>query len=350
MIIYILLIIVLFCIISKKHNSIIKTVKSKNNRYINTDKITNSFSRLHHINNKRLKRKCVEEFESNVTKERAITVFIPDNDKYYREFKNLYTCYKYIGIDNDTDIIVFCPSNNILNKLPHDVIKIKYRDVNENDEWYNDIYKGKYLFVNSFIFLTDIKYYSLFRQYKYILKTDTDIFLTPKFKTFFPGDKMYTGTGQYVHETYTRNRLKHVAKKLNLNHHNIFNVGATWYGKSSDIIDFAKLSVIATKYIYFNEFKGINEWPKWHMGVASMYGSELAANHLFHDKLIKTNKIDADSTSDDNLDTVFHVHCWHSNGKVYSKFDFEKHRYKNMNIPSNPTKINDYCLFISKKA
>ena len=82
-----------------------------------------------------------------------------------------------------------------------------------------------------------------------------------------------------------------------------------------------------------------------------MYGSELAANHLFgkNNKILKTNELDVQSSSDSSLDKCLHVHSWHSND-FYSKFKYEAGDYKNRECDANSTKINDFSFCIVKNA
>ena len=71
----------------------------------------------------------------------------------------------------------------------------------------------------------------------------------------------------------------------------------------------------------------IQDGTEWYIGVSSMYGSELAANHLFGTKLEKSNLIDGHASSSENIDTVLHVHCWHDSD-FYSKFAYIEGKYK----------------------
>ena len=308
-------------------------------------------------------------------KARAVVCFVPNKEQYITELKCLYQNFEILNLWENTDLIIFHPKNFILsnkskNKMSK-IIMIQYDDVDEGTEWdgpsaaadckpKKDLKGGgckggeklrdKYGFVNSFKFLIDPKIQQILSKYKYILKTDSDIFLTPRFKNTFPKNKVMVGNGQYANNIKTKKRLKEVAKKMKYNHYNIFNVGATWYGNSEEIIKLGKLSYSITKHIYNNEFLHYHPgWDEWYIGVSSMYGSELAANHLFGTKLEKSNLIDGHASSSENIDTVLHVHCWHDSD-FYSKFAYIEGKYKDRKPISNSRKINEYIYNIVKKS
>ena len=104
-------------------------------------------------------------------------------------------------------------------------------------------------------------------------------------------------------------------------------------------------------YIYKNEFLHYHPgWDDWFIGVSSMYGSEIAANHLFgKDKLEKTELLDNYSHSSEDINSVLHVHCWQNN-IFYSKLQNRNGEYKDRKPISNSNKINEYIFNIVKQA
>ena len=229
---------------NKKFNSILSYIRNK--------KI--HIKDLKNLNQYQLKNKYknnIERFGNNQMVEnkkiRVVVSYIPNQDIYIKELKILYQNFEYLNLWENTDLIIFHPKNFILsntskNKM-HKLIMIQYDDVDEDNEWDGPIaandcigqctpgkkLREKYSFINSFKFFIDPKIQNVLKKYKYILKTDSDIFLSPLFKYKFPDDKVLVGAGSYCNKNETKILLKKVAKKLNYNHYDIFNIGATWY-------------------------------------------------------------------------------------------------------------------------
>jgi hypothetical protein len=318
----------------------------------------------------------------NPKKIRAVVCYIPNKERYIIELKGLYQNFEMLNLWEDTDLIIFYPKDFILSEKSKNnmnkMIMIQYDDVEEGTEWDGPIAAddckplkgskealahpnggckggealyGKYAFINSFKFFIDSSIKTVLSNYRYILKTDADVFLTPRFKNTFPEKKVMVGNGGYSADIKTQKRLKDVSSKLKYNHFNIFNVGATWYGNSEDIIKLGDLSYNATKYIYKNEFLHYHPgWAEWYIGVSSMYGSEIAANHLFgKDKLEKTDLIDNHASSSNDISSVLHVHCWPS-GDFYSKSAYLEGKYKDKKPNPNSTQINEYAFNIIKNS
>ena len=236
-------------------------------------------------------------------KTRALVCYVPNKGQYIAELKCLYQNFEELNLWKDTDLIIFHPKNFILSNKSKNrmkkMIMIRYDDVDEGTEWdgpyaaadckpIKDLKGGgckggeklrdKYGFVNSFKFFIDPKIQQMLSKYKYILKTDSDIFLTPRFKRTFPENKVMVGNGQYADDPRTQKRIKEVSKKLKYNHYNIFNVGATWYGTSEDIIKLGKLSYRITKHIYKNEFQKLSAKFKELKSLAIDYKEEKELN------------------------------------------------------------------------
>ena len=250
-------------------------------------------------------------------KKRAIVSYVEDKSFLIIEAHNLYKSCLESKLKDNTDLI-FCAPKNMWDKLPKDESFVIYLDTNsisENCELKKDKYcellwQG-YHFVNSISCLVKNKEY--LSKYKYILKTDCDVFITENFKEFFP-DIFHVGTGGYNNDDDIKKRLKHIAKKLGYRHQGKFNIGATWYGNGELIIKCSEITLKILKNILGNNFKNDEgKWPGCFRGVASMYASEIAVNHVV-DNFIISNKFDGRSESislwkDDN---VYHIHCWHT--------------------------------------
>ena len=72
------------------------------------------------------------------------------------------------------------------------------------------------------------EYYLSFAMYDFVLRTDTDVFLTKNFGRYVPyNDTLLTGVGGYSTEFSTA-RLKRIARDMNWSNANIVNIGSTW--------------------------------------------------------------------------------------------------------------------------
>lgn len=145
-------------------------------------------------------------------------------------------------------------------------------------------------------------------RYTYILKTDLDVVLTPRWNTHYP-DGFETGLGAYNNDNNTKQRLHEVALRLQLPSLNsyLYNIGTSWYGGSKEIINIARLTVSINKELLKHEFKNFTgEWPGFFRGVTLLYASEIAINHLVDKIIINAN--DLDYNSDSNSKTVNHTH------------------------------------------
>ncbi|KAF0695191.1 Aste57867_13955 [Aphanomyces stellatus] len=194
--------------------------------------------------------------------------------------------------------------------------------------------------------------------YDYVLRTDIDTFLTPAFATWKPPG-MVVGRGAYSFDSYgTAERLAAITEKLNMTAMTINNVGSTWYGPTPLLRTCANLSVDVMKYLYANEFTdeeksiayGTKGWPKWHIGVVSMYAGHLAINHCTRHVGVTKNEemLDYASSSDASPNDHAHLHTW-QNSLRFSKFEFVFGAYRNENKSALDWehKISDYAMYMA---
>ncbi|CAF0823464.1 unnamed protein product [Adineta ricciae] len=195
--------------------------------------------------------------------------------------------------------------------------------------------------------------YPTYSMYDYILRTDSDTFLTKNFGNFTPyNDTMLIGQGGYS-TTFTENRLRRIAQNMNWLYANVSNLGSTWYGPPHIAQKIANRSMDAILYLAINEFTpaerqgkvGVALWPDWHYGVLLLYGCDLAINHLVASESISIrlaqSLLDQSTTNRDRNDIAknnrLHLHCWHTND-IFSKFQFKAGNYNHI---QSHTLIND---------
>ena len=172
-------------------------------------------------------------------------------------------------------------------------------------------------------------------KYKYILRTDLDVFLSPPLFVLKP-DRFLFGEGAYS-APFNMERLKKIAKKLGMVHRGIHNVGSTMCGETNKLIEISQKAYDTTKYMFLNEFdpklpglETINfknsiegEWIRWSRPVSSMYGGELAVNDVIPDVSEKNKgEFDASSCSEESIWKTNHIHGWHK-ACHFSKFQFD---------------------------
>jgi len=287
----------------------------------------------------------------HTVKKNCIVTYIPDNDKYIDELKTLIKNIEIEKIYENSDLIIFTRKTSLdrINSIINNSFCKVYEsiDIIDDPSWYGTIYGDYYKFVNSLLFF---KYKHVFTNYKYIFKTDTDVFLTPKFNELnIENNVIYVGTGKYSNDNII-NQLTKISVALKIPYSGITNVGATWYGNSELIIKLCEKSYIYTKYIFKdfeNNLKSTGSWPKWWQGTSSMYGSELAINELCNLNKVKVEFVEFDhpSSSSNLISSVYHIHCYHDD-VFFCKFRKEEYNKIKLSTIHNKNIIKDYCLYI----
>jgi hypothetical protein len=205
--------------------------------------------------------------------------------------------------------------------------------------------------------------------YDLILRTDLDVFVTPSFANWIPNRALIVGDGQYCfHPHDTCKRLKEISKKMGLLPWNeseiVENIGSTWYGNAKVVIQCSALSITVMKYLSRNEFTkeekslylvnaSVINWPRWHFGVLTMYGGQIAINHCTehvggfekHPELL-----DFPSHSSESIDKIPHLHTW-ATRENFSKGLFYENAYKDFPIDTlNISIVKDYAMFMALDA
>ena len=191
--------------------------------------------------------------------------------------------------------------------------------------------------INSFIMFNRTDIYAILHSYKYVLRTDYDVFLSPALFFWRPIYSIMTGKGGYSADFNTK-RLKLISQKLNMKHVGVHNVGSTWFGQTEVLIKLSKKTLEMTANIFLNEFnpklpglekinftKSIEgEWPTWWRPVSSLYGAELSLNHLVENFSVShKGEMDTPSCSEKLIWETPHIHCWHDDCE-FQKFEFIK--------------------------
>ncbi|KAF0707381.1 hypothetical protein AaE_013633 [Aphanomyces astaci] len=223
-----------------------------------------------------------------------------------------------------TDLLVFA-HRNVVARLPPSCVRLgdpsllPQSSPPSHDRCYvvehtppADAYWHRYNFMFSLSFLAEPAYEPLLMSYDRLLRTDTDVVITPAFLTFRPR-QFVVGRGGYMIEEYTKTRIKQLATDLHMTHQSLYNVGSTWFGNTSvtllmvpKMLDVAKFILESPKY---NQDEG---FPRWHPNVASMYAGELVVNHFIPKENVWVNldSLDINCNGHEKTADVYHSHCW----------------------------------------
>jgi len=274
----------------------------------------------------------------------GILVYVPDNPIYLQELKQVETCVR-LFLSNVADLIV-CGPSSIQTKVHLPSIFVVH-DTSLN------IYYG-YKFAHSLAILVNPVVQDLIRQYDYILRTDTDVFLTSTLASIPRDGIFYTGRGEYCLNPQTRKNIRSVSARFHLYHRNRHNIGSTWYAPTEQMLLLAPtLTYIMQWMASPNIVPKYVGWPTWHRGVIALYASEIAINHHIPTVRISSEWFDTKSTSTLTRYPP-HIHCWQTKN-FYSKL--MQYSYKKYNHPDTIQKlqsklqqhvlpVNEYCLLM----
>lgn len=276
----------------------------------------------------------------------AFSFFIDNKPEFITQANYFFIpSFEYCNLHkHDYVIAAFGPQESLakIDDKPY-IKKYVYDPVSYRPEFFN------YHYANSITYISDNT--QIFEEYDYVLKADIDVFFSPSMIDFIP-EVFTTGQGYYSSDKIQKILIQE-SNLYGLIHRGYFNVGSTWYGKSSDIIQVAKLTKELMLYL-LNKYFSISwgEWPNWYGGVCSMYASDLAINHIISDLNI-SDKIDYSSAGQRPIKDILMAHCLHTDA-IFSKFVFRETndcKYASIDIDNLDIDItNNYCLYIAESS
>lgn len=276
--------------------------------------------------------------------EKAIAVYLDNLDKIEEEFSWLYKTWLLYSLDKEFDLVVYY-SPDAKDRLE------KYtgiKPVEMGAVRYSNVYK----FLKSHYFCLD-EYNEPLKKYKYLFKTDCDVFLTKNLKNFTPS-KLMIGQGGFYDQTDEKkiNFIKKIAKELNLTYNNMSGVGASFFGETRAVLNLVKVQIYLTEYLLLNCFKnknGIDEESGFHVGISSMIAGELAVNASFANQHINLYTLDSKCWESTKIGSdVIHIHAWHSY-QTWSKHSYFNGEYKDkiVNFEDAFDNASNYCHWIA---
>ena len=282
---------------------------------------------------------------------RAIAVYFPGSQGMLAQLEGLreswlYSCSAGVAIDliifhpEDADIPFSCygPEHRVKD-IPN-CVQVEYEATDFK----------KYPFGHSISFLTSPEA-AFIKDYDWLLRTDLDTFVTPRFVTWIPqGFAVSTHPG-YSGSQEQQEKIHAVARVLGLRHRGLSNIGSSWYGRGAKVIEVAVQACRAMKYFLDHVFDGKRlwygskegKWPEFSKSGIILYASEIAINHCVAD-LEFTTMLDGQSTHVISINEVAHIHTYQSTA-MFSKIPFERGSYDRMNTQGfNLKELRYYAL------
>jgi hypothetical protein len=206
-----------------------------------------------------------------------------------------------------------------------------------------------YPFINSIACLSGPHTDGLQSEYKWLLRTDADVFLTTNFAKIRPSFPIY-GRGHYAgpYQPQVWDEMIRFCDQHGVKHRRVFNCGHSLFATSDRVLSFLKRQTFWSSALLDHfERNGAGEWPGWCKNVITMYAAEITANENYEYFLENSYQriLDVESDRSELLDTlVLHIHAIHTDG-YFSKFHFREGAYAGKQ--HNRETISGYCHFIA---
>ncbi|RQM20955.1 hypothetical protein B5M09_010793 [Aphanomyces astaci] len=303
----------------------------------------------------------------------AIVTFVPDGHvKFIDQAQHmLWSSWQFaIGqvprqLRGRTDLLVFA-HRNVVARLPPSCVRLgdpsllpsTQSSPPSHDRCYivehtpsADAYWHRYSFMFSLSFLAEPAFQPLLMSYDRLLRTDTDVVITPAFLTFRPR-QFVVGRGGYMVEEYTKSRIQELAIDLHMTHQGLYNVGSTWFGNTSTVLSMVPKMLEVAKFILDSPKYNVDQgFPRWHIGVTSMYAGELVVNHFIpkDNVWVNSESLDINCNSIEKTINVYHSHCWPGDQYpgYFNKWEFERGEYTAQRFPRDNLDLavlNDYFM------
>ncbi|KAF0700162.1 Aste57867_9290 [Aphanomyces stellatus] len=301
----------------------------------------------------------------------AIVAYVPNTKPEYIGQANrmLWASWNYArrqvnaSTRNRTDLIFFVHTS-VLDQLPPSCTRVALNETTmlehtTVDRCYviehtppTDDFWHRNKFFHSLTFLAEPAYRPLLTSYARLLRTDVDCAITPAFLTYRPYH-FVVGKGGYMYNQ-TKPQLLQVVAELNMTHQGLHNLGSTWFGDATLVLDMVSHVLEVAKYILTSPVHGVEKgWPLWHVPVTSMYAGEITLNHYIPkaNLLINNRTFDVNAIGDDAIPSVYHIHCWPDDyrGKYFDKWAFKRGEYTRDKYPRaslNTTAVRDFMLLL----
>ncbi|RLO08927.1 hypothetical protein DYB28_014298 [Aphanomyces astaci] len=298
----------------------------------------------------------------------AIVTYVPDKHvKFVNQTQHmLWSSWNYSihhvdpRVRGRTDLIIFA-HRNVMEAMPPSCIRLAHPALppvpsSNRDRCFvveqtpaADNYWHRYGFMFSLLYLAEPAFQPLLMSYDRLLRTDTDVVITPAFLTFRPR-QFVVGRGGYMYHDYTKARIKELAADINMTHQGLHSVGSTWFGNATLTLQMVPKMLEVAKFILDSPKYNVEQgFPRWHIGVTSMYAGELVVNHFIPKDNVWVNSasLDVYSNGIEKTDNVYHSHCWPGSSGFFTKSEYEDGEYSVDKFPRESLDIaviKDYFM------
>ena len=278
-----------------------------------------------------------------MSKDSVIVVYIPDKGNFLEQFYGLYYSVVHkTALYEKFDFLV-CGPPAIEPFVPRQHCRfVPLPEISLYNHFRYEYSGNPYGYADSFAPFINSECLDVLLDYQYCLRLDVDTFLCKGILDIAIGsNQIYTGCAAYASET-ARKKLPEIMSRLGLKDQNIANIGSTWLGTTENMIRQGARTLDYVSYFLKNEFPQEGKWPQWYAGVILLYAGHVAINSSGLD-IIKTDKFDYYSTSDQKAREYYSLHCWHTD-KFFSKFAFGANKYKDRKPKSKSLRCDEYSF------
>ena len=276
---------------------------------------------------------------------KAIAVYLDNSDKMQKELSWIYKTWIFNSLEDEYDLVVFYNPEAKERLISFKGIKaFEMPPVRMAKE---------YGFLNSHYFCLP-NYRAPLQKYDHLFKTDCDVFLTKNMKNFTP-HKFMVGEGCFYDQRDTKkiNFIKKISSELGLGYNNMPNIGASFYGKTNQVLSIVSSQVFITEHLLKNYFKdtAVNEESGFRRGVASMIAGEVSVNNAFNSTHVNLYSLDTFCSDNPISSETLHIHAWHTNN-WWSKHDFFKNKYSDVKVEFKDAfkSTGNYCHWIASSS
>jgi len=274
---------------------------------------------------------------------KAIAVFVDNSKKMLTEFSWLWKTWKHHKLNDEYDLIVYHHPNIEQDLQIFDgIYTVAMKPIRMGNE---------YKFLNSHYFCLD-EWSEPLKKYEYLFKTDCDVFLTHNLKGYTPS-KIHIGQGGFYNSEDEKKIefIKKISSDFNLKYRHMSNIGASFFGKTNQVLGLVKNQIVVTEHILNNFFKEGDEDKEsgFHKGVSSMIAGEVVLNGLCIQQHVNLYTIDSKCWENTEIGSdVLHIHAWHSSQK-WSKHAFFNGEYNDWVVNEEDKNKNaaNYCQYFA---
>lgn len=274
--------------------------------------------------------------------------YIDNSPRMLEDFSWLYKSWIYSGCWQHSDLIVV-HHPDLVDQFPKEpgIILIPYMPVSQPGSIFED-----YPFINSIACLSGDHIDSIALGYRYLLRTDADVFITHHLASFQPSFPVH-GQGLYHRRGDFRENMVKFCASYGVNHRNHFGCGHSLLAKAEVLVPFLRRQIYWCQRLiedFGEDQKNWGEWPGWYRGVSTMYAAEIAANENWGDLLRygRERVLDVQSNLNEPLDAMtFHIHAIHTD-QYFSKFKYREGEYAHISLDSlDRDNIAGYCHWLA---